>query len=73
MIKETNSVTKLIFETVPYYNFGSSEPIPGQYLNFPQASRVVADIKTLGKKARFKDLDTFKVIKQQSNKLSSDT
>ena len=73
VVKETNSVTKLIFETVPYYNFGSSEPIPGQYLNFPQASRVVADIKTLGKKARFKDLDTFKAIKQLSNKLSLDT
>jgi hypothetical protein len=73
VVKETNSVTKLIFETVPYYNFGSSEPIPGQYLNFPQASRVIADLKTLGKKSRFKDLDTFNAIKQQSNKLSLDT
>ena len=73
VVKETNSVTKLIFETVPYYNFGSGEPIPGQYLNFPQASRVVADLKTLGKKSRFKDLDTFNAIKQQSNKLSLDT
>jgi hypothetical protein len=55
VIKETNSITKLIFETVPYYIFGENTPVPGQYLNFPQASRVIADIKTLGKEKYFKD------------------
>jgi transcription antitermination factor NusA-like protein len=29
VVKETNSITKLIFETVPYYTFDSNEPIPG--------------------------------------------
>lgn len=73
VVKETNSITKLIFETVPYYTFDSNEPVPGQYLNFPQASRVVADLKTLGKNSRFKDATTFGKIKEIISKFSSDT
>ena len=73
VVKETNSITKLIFETVPYYTFGNAEPVPGQYLNFPQASRVIADIKTLGKNARFKDSTTFEEIKKTISAFSSDT
>jgi hypothetical protein len=72
VVKETNSVTKLIFETVPYYTFNNDEPIPGQYLNFPQASRVIADLKTLGKKVRFKDSGIFETIKEASYKFNDD-
>lgn len=72
VVKETNSITKLLFETVPYYTFNSNEPIPGQYLNFPQASRVIADLKTLGKEIRFKDQEIFKQIKAKKD-FSSDT
>jgi hypothetical protein len=72
VVKETNSVTKLLFETVPYYVFNSSEPVPGQYLNFPQASRVIADLKTLDKEVRFKDKETFNQIKTKKD-FSSDT
>jgi hypothetical protein len=54
VIKETNSITKLIFETVPYYVFNTNKPLPGHYLNFPQASRVIADIKSLSKKLNIK-------------------
>lgn len=68
VIKETNSITKLIFETVPYYIFGENTPVPGQYLNFPQASRVIADIKTLGKEMYFKDSQTFEEIKTKLTK-----
>ena len=74
VVKETNSITKLLFETVPYYVFGNSEPIPGQYLNFPQASRVIADLKTLGKKSRFKSEDVFNEIKSiYANAFSKET
>lgn len=73
VVKETNSITKLIFETVPYYTFNSTEPVPGQYLNFPQASRVIADLKTLGKNSRFKDSITFGKIKERISTFSSDT
>ena len=73
VVKETNSITKLIFETVPYYTFDGNEPVPGQYLNFPQASRVIADLKTLGKNSRFKDVSTFGKIKEIINNFSTDT
>ena len=73
VVKETNSITKLIFETVPYYTFNSNEPVPGQYLNFPQASRVIADLKTLGKNSRFKDSRYFGKIKERIGTFSSDT
>jgi hypothetical protein len=73
VVKETNSITKLIFETVPYYTFDGNEPVPGQYLNFPQASRVIADLKTLGKNSRFKDVATFGKIKERISNFSADT
>ena len=73
VVKETNSITKLLFETVPYYTFNSNEPVPGQYLNFPQASRVIADLKTLGKNSRFKDVARFGKIKERIGTFSSDT
>lgn len=81
VVKETNSITKLIFETVPYYTFDSDEPIPGQYLNFPQASRVIADLKSLSKNTFFKSTRVMDSIKSKDekgqyihlNRLSSDT
>jgi hypothetical protein len=72
VIKETNSITKLLFETVPYYVFNSEQPIPGQYLNFSQASRVIGDIKTLGKNSYFRDIDVFNDIKKYIRNNSKD-
>ena len=65
VIKETNSITKLIFETVPYYVFNTDKPLPGQYLNFPQASRVIADVKSLSKKLNIKSKSFYKELKDK--------
>ena len=59
-------------ETVPFYVFNSEQPIPGQYLNFSQASRVIGDIKTLGKNSYFRDVDVFNNIKKYIRNNSND-
>jgi hypothetical protein len=69
VIKETNSITKLIFETVPYYVFNTDKPLPGQYLNFPQASRVIADIKSLSKKLNIKSKSFYEELMDKINKV----